>query len=166
MPLATGSLTFTKTIGIVRVSRWTAGVVGSACQDDVGLQANQLLRERWYSIEVAAGPTKVHPHVAAVDPAQVSERLRERKEAGLHHGLVFVVRHEHADAPHAVALLRPRRKRPRRCHTAEKRDRLAAIDPRDHSITSSAMANTPGGMVRPRAFAVLRLITSSNWLAG
>jgi hypothetical protein len=27
-PLATGSLTFTKTIGIVRVSRWRAAVIG------------------------------------------------------------------------------------------------------------------------------------------
>jgi hypothetical protein len=29
IPLATGSLTFAKTIGIVRVSRWTAAVAGS-----------------------------------------------------------------------------------------------------------------------------------------
>jgi hypothetical protein len=33
-----------------------------------------------------------------------------------------------------------------------------------YSITSSAMASTPGGMARPRAFAVLRLMTSSNLL--
>src|SRR5262249_60685943 len=31
-----------------------------------------------------------------------------------------------------------------------------------HSITSSAMARIPGGRVRPRTLAVLRLITSSN----
>ncbi len=31
-----------------------------------------------------------------------------------------------------------------------------------YSITSSAMASTPGGMARASAFAVLRLITSSN----
>jgi len=36
------------------------------CQDDVGLQADQLLRERSYPIGVTAAPTKVHPHVAAV----------------------------------------------------------------------------------------------------
>jgi hypothetical protein len=38
-----------------------------------------------------------------------------------------------------------------------------------HSITSSAIAITPGGMVRPSALAVLRLITSSNlvgWITG
>jgi hypothetical protein len=31
-----------------------------------------------------------------------------------------------------------------------------------HSITSSAVASSAGGTVRPSAFAVLRLITSSN----
>jgi hypothetical protein len=47
MPVATGSLTFTKTIGIVRVSRWkNDGRRGIACHDDVGSQADQFLRER------------------------------------------------------------------------------------------------------------------------
>jgi hypothetical protein len=32
-----------------------------------------------------------------------------------------------------------------------------------HSITSSARASSVGGTVRPRALAVLRLITSSNF---
>src|SRR6266446_8603613 len=35
---------------------------------------------------------------------------------------------------------------------------------RTHSITSSAIASTPGGTVRPSALAVLRLITSSNFV--
>src|SRR5262249_23849561 len=39
------------------------------------------------------------------------------------------------------------------------RDELA---PPDHSITSSARASNIGGTSRPRAFAVLRLMTSSN----
>src|SRR5262249_49925862 len=59
-------------------------------------------------------------------------------------------------------LLRPRRERPRRRRAAEQRDERAALHLRGHSITSSAMASTPGGIVRPSAFAVLRLITSSN----
>src|SRR5262245_53276229 len=69
--------------------------------------------------------------------------------------------HQPANAPDPLALLRPRRERPRShgCRAAEQRDELA---PPDHSITSSAMASTPGGMVRPSALAVLRLITSSN----
>src|SRR5262245_49425680 len=53
-------------------------------------------------------------------------------------------------------LLRPCREGPTRRRAAEQRDELAA---RDHSITSSAMASTPGGMSSPRRLAVLRLIT-------
>src|SRR5262249_51253348 len=63
---------------------------GPACQDDVGLQADQLLRRRAYLIDVSAGPTKVHSHAAALGPAQARKRLRERRELSLRHGLVFV----------------------------------------------------------------------------
>src|SRR5215468_9876491 len=64
---------------------------------------------------------------------------------------------QHADAPHAFALLRARRERP--CHrAAEQRDELAS----PHSITSSARASSVGGMVRPSALAVIRLMTRSN----
>jgi hypothetical protein len=42
----------------------------------------------------------------------------------LHLGIGFVTRQEHADPPHAGALLRPRHKRPRRRRAAEKRDEL------------------------------------------
>ena len=59
MPLATGSATFAKTIGIVRVSRWTATVArGRARHDDVGSQTDQFLRERSHPIDVTAGPTE------------------------------------------------------------------------------------------------------------
>jgi len=36
------------------------------------------------------------------------------------------VSHQNADAPHALALLRARRERPRRCCATEQRDELAA----------------------------------------
>jgi hypothetical protein len=49
--------------------------------------------------------------------------LSERGGPSLRHGIVFVARNEHADAPHAVALLRFRRQRPRR-RAAEERDEI------------------------------------------
>jgi len=55
-------------------------------------------------------------------------------------------------------LLRARRERPRDRRAAEKRDELAPL----HSITSLASASSVGGIVRPSALAVLRLITSSK----
>src|SRR5262249_37750776 len=106
---------------------------GRACQDDVGVQTDQLQRERLYPIGVTARPPNVDPRVAAISPTQVRKRLRECRKATLLLGFIFVARQEHADASHAVALLRPRRERPRR--RAKERDELA---PLDHSITSSA----------------------------
>jgi hypothetical protein len=94
MLLATGSLRFPKTIGIVRVSR--SGGQRSArpvCQNDVGLQADQLSREGSYPIGVTAAPAKVHHHVAAIGPARIRKRLSERRDARLIHGIVFVAPH-------------------------------------------------------------------------
>jgi hypothetical protein len=111
MPLATGSIKLAKTIGIVRVSRWTAAVAGS-------------------------------PFVRMMS------------------GCRPTARREHADAPHAVALLRARRERPRRC-AAEECDQLASI----HSITSSARASSNGGISSLIALVVFRLMTNSNRVA-
>src|SRR5215470_19896657 len=66
------------------------------------------------------------------------------------------------DPPHPFALLRARRERPYSRRAAEQRDELA---PAAHSITSSAMASSVGGTPRPKALAVLRLITNSNLVA-
>src|SRR5262249_2543447 len=129
---------------------------GPTChQDDVGLQADQLLRERSHPIEAIAIPPKVHPHVAALGPAHARKRLSERREIRLR--LVFVEPHKHADAPHAVALRRACRRRPCR-RTPEPHDEL----PPSHSITSSATASRLGGTVMPSALAIFMLITSSN----
>src|SRR4029434_3607911 len=72
-------------------------------------------------------------------------------------------------------LLRVHRERPRGRCAADERDELAAFhclppvlrnrsNAGPYSITSSAMASSPGGKLRPNALAVLRLITNSNLL--
>src|SRR5262249_45080839 len=66
-----------------------------------------------------------------------------------------------ADPIYFSALLRARRQRPCGCRAAEQRDERAAL----HSITSSASASSLSGIWRPRALAVLRLMTSSNLVA-
>src|SRR5262249_39088617 len=58
---------------------------------------------------------------------------------------------------HRQRLLRPCLQRPCR-RAAEQREERAALD---HSITSSARASSVGGISRPGALAVLRLITKS-----
>jgi len=69
-----------------------------------------------------------------------------------------MIRQQHADAPHALWLLRPRQQRPRGWSAAQQRDELAPF----HSITSSARASSVGGTSMPSAFAAFMLMISSN----
>src|SRR5262245_33193914 len=97
------------------------------------------------------------PHVAAIGPAQLLKPLPECPVTGVAVRIVGGgAAREHADSPHALALLRPRRQRPRH-RAADQRDE----GPPPHSITSSARASMSGGTSRPSVFAVLRLITNS-----
>ena len=79
------------------------------------------------------------------------QALQKCPVACLCHRIVGSLQIEHADATHPLALLRPRRDRPRCRRTADERDELAAC----HSITSSAAtvqrqrdneAERPGGL--------------------
>src|SRR5450759_5124293 len=99
-------------------------------------------------------PAVFNLHILAVD---ISAYLQALHEGG--HELRIPVRRTDVEEPNHRHrwLLRARCKRPR-SRAAEKRNELAS----PHSITSSARARSIGGTVRPSAFAVLRLITSSN----
>jgi hypothetical protein len=124
MPVATGSLTFAKDDrDRLRLPLDGNGRRGAVCYDDVGLRPGQLLRECSYLIDVAACPTKVYPHIAAIGPTQVCKRLSERRDASLPLRIVFVRWDEHADATYSVGLLRGYHKRPRR-RAAEPCDEL------------------------------------------
>src|SRR5262249_35720665 len=110
-------------------------------------------------------PANVNLNTAALHPPELRECLPECRNEGLSFPVSFCISHQHADAPHPLALLRARRQRPRGCRAADERDERPAL----HSITSSASASTLGGISRPSAFAVLRLITNSNlvdWMTG
>src|SRR5262249_29725242 len=91
--------------------------------------------------------------------AQLMETVHERCEVGLTIRTVRSGIHKGANAPHALGLLRARRERPRNCYAAEQRHELAPVT---HSITSSARPSSVGGMVRPIALAVVKLMASSN----
>jgi hypothetical protein len=124
------------------------------------VQADQFLREHSHPLNAASGPANVHPQVAAINPTQFRKPLRKRGEVAICRRIVFGILHKHANPPHPFELLRPRHHRPRR-RAAEPCDELSPF----HWMTSSAVASSVSGMVRPSAFAVLRLITSSNLVA-
>src|SRR5262245_838419 len=101
-------------------------------------------------------PASVDPQIAAVHPAQFLQLLDEGSALGPSFRIAFRPAHQYADPAHPVRLLRMGGKRPSRC-TADKRHEL----PPPHSINSSARCWRCKGTVRPRAFAVLRLIVST-----
>src|SRR5262249_29208810 len=103
-----------------------------------------------------ATPTIVDPHVAARSPPCFLQPLCERGNTSVPFRIVSSQIDEHADAPHPLGLLRPRRKRPRR-RTAEQRDEVAPFQ----SITRSASASNVSGMVTLRVLAVCMLIDNS-----
>src|SRR5262249_22020495 len=94
----------------------------------------------------------------AVDPAQFLQPAQERRDAGSAFRIVRGGAHQHADASHPLPLLRARRDWPGG-RAAEQSDELAALH---HSITSSARASSIGGIVKPSALAVVKLMTRSN----
>ena len=69
----------------------------------------------------------IKPNVTAIGPAKVLEALLEGREAGLHFRIIFAKGNQHADPPHPLGLLRPRRERPGRRRAAEKRDEFASL---------------------------------------
>jgi hypothetical protein len=95
--------------------------LGARGEDDVGSQRDQFHCVFASRIGIACEPTIVNAHVAADGPAEFGEPLRKRPDAGRCLRIVCGHTHEHADAPHPLGLLRPRRERPRSRRAAERR---------------------------------------------
>src|SRR5439155_24781668 len=132
------------------------------CNDHVGLQGDQLFREYLRPFRAGLRKAIVDADIAALRPSKPFEPLPERREARLAFRIVLGEGQQHADAPHPIGLLRPRRPRPRRRRAAEEGDELASLHERFHSITSSTAICSASGTARPSAFAVFMLITNSK----
>src|SRR5262249_35736869 len=130
----------------------------TSSQNYIGCERNQFRRLFANALGIAHGPAIFDARVAAVGPTKLLQALRESGEPGLTFRIIGGEIHEHADAPHRLALLRARRERPRCRRAAEQRDEGAP----PHSITSSARARSVGGTSKPKALAVFRLTTNSN----
>jgi hypothetical protein len=159
-PAPTGSAAIANTIGTVRVA-CSSGAAAALpfCEDDVRCEGCQFPSVSVKLRSVGCGPPRVEAHIAADIPAQERQRLHECSEADLKFRIVRGSRKQHTDAPHSLGLLRARHEWPR-SRSAEQRYELAPV----HSITSSARLSSDGGTSRPSALAVLRLITSSNFV--
>ena len=94
-------------------------------QDHVRRERGQFRRVFANVVGAACGPAIVDPHVLPDDPAQLLQHVQERRHADLHFRIVCDLGREHANPPHAVALLRARPERPSGYRAAEKRDEIA-----------------------------------------
>src|SRR5262245_14099120 len=127
-------------------------------QNNVGRQSHELFGEASEQFRIGSAPAIGDLAIATLAPTRRRQRGFESVGPFFGVGVGLGNVHEHADVFHR-RLLRASRKRPATSNsTADKLDELAPF----HSITSSAIARMPGGMVRLNALAVLRLITSSN----
>ena len=121
-PAPTGSIDCASTIGTVRLARCTASPAPPpATIIDVRRERDQFLGPLAKALAIERTPAMIKPQVAADSPAQLLQSLLERRHVKLRFLIVGRQVHQRADAPHALALLRARRQRPRRRRTAENR---------------------------------------------
>src|SRR6266567_5118740 len=125
----------------------------------IRLRSDQFFRNHLDAFVVAGPPAQVDFQIGAALPSQLLQTLQQDLHLLLSLRIAFRQRIEHPDAADSIRSLRASRDRPRRRST-EKPDEL----PPPHSITSSAASITAGGIVSPRAFAVLRF-TSNSYFA-
>src|SRR5262249_2607441 len=117
--------------------------------DDIDPQIHQFVRHCRQSVIGACRPAIFDAHVLAFDITGLAQTPNKRV-LELRRGAPEYAHYRHR-------LLRSRRERPRSRCAAEERDEVAPL----HSITSSAVNKSVGGIVRPSVLAVLRLITRS-----
>src|SRR5262249_46228042 len=131
-----------------------------ARDDDVRIGLDELGRQRGQAFRVPLRGAEVEDQILGLAVAELLEPL-------LHDHCLEVG--GEGEIGHVVGLrwgLGARDVRwPSDCGAADERDEVASF----HSTTSSAIASSLSGTVRPSAAAILRLITSSNlvgWITG
>src|SRR5262245_21526714 len=136
---------------LCRKSRW-----GIVREDQIDLEPDKLVCDLGKALSASLAPAILNRDIPALDPAQLTQPLHKR--GGQMARICHRTRGHHPNGRQLSSLLRPGRERPRRCSPADQRDEVAP----PHSITSSVRASSETGTSRPNAFAVLRLMTSSN----
>src|SRR6516162_9473351 len=121
--------------------------------DHIDLESDKLSGNLAEALGTSLRPTILDRQGATLDPTEFAQSLDKG-------GLALAIDRTRvgtqiSDGRHLPRLLRARRDGPSSGSAAEQQYELAALQPRDHSITSSAIASSLSGTVRPSAFAVL-----------
>src|SRR6516162_1496010 len=80
----------------------------------------QFGRKAASAVKIAPSPASVDPDVEALRPPGLQQPLPECGGKGLSFLVALDMHHQQPDPPHALALLRPRRERPRSRRAAER----------------------------------------------
>src|SRR5205814_3156763 len=125
--------------------------VGPPSKNDVYVEADEFVRQLGKSLVAALGVAVLEANVLTLDISEIIESLSKRIDG--RPGL------DRQDTDRDYFVSRPLRTCSQwpSSRTADQSDELATF----HSITCSAPASSILGIMMPRAFAVLRLITSS-----
>src|SRR5262249_32752630 len=94
-------------------------------QDDVRRKRDQIRGMFSNAVHIASPPADVDARVAADGPARFLQTLQECREASLSLRIFRGEIHQHADAAHALTLLRAGRERPRRNRASKHFDEVA-----------------------------------------
>src|SRR5262245_52226273 len=97
-------------------------------EEDIRRERNQFCRIGADAIGISPCPTGLDLYVAPDGPVRLLQALQKCPMARLPQCIVGSTVMEHADAPHPLALLRARPKRPRRRRAAEQRHELPPSD--------------------------------------
>src|SRR5262249_28678269 len=136
----------------------TSPRAGAADGDDHLRRGRDQFRRVFHVLVCVTGaPTIFDADIGIIGPTQLLKPLLERRDVKARLRIVRDAVHQHADAPHPLALLRARRTRPHCRRAAEQRDKFPAL----HSITPSARCESTAGTSRLSALAVVRLTTIS-----
>src|SRR5262249_35660675 len=127
-------------------------------ENDINFQPDELGCELGEAFAASPRPAIFDRDGASFDPAEFAQPLHKSSGQLALRGRRS--RAQESDGRQLPRLLRARRARPRDGRAAESQDELAAF----HSITSSAGRRKDSWIVRPIAFAVLRLIAKSNFV--
>jgi hypothetical protein len=144
-------------MGMTSVACFNVGTAIAFCDNDVDVEADKLGRDLGVALGTSLRPVILDRDGAPLDPAEFTESLHK---SGSPWDPGRSVRAQEPDGRQLHWLLRLSGER-----RGEDSDRTShERAPTSHSITSSARANTAGGMVRPSALAVFMLMISSNFV--
>ncbi len=117
-------------------------------QNDVRRKRHQFRRMPANFGSIGCGPVNVDPHISADAPAQLRQLLQECPDAGLHFWIVRSCGQEHADAAHALALLRTRGERQghRAAKAGDERAAWHVHNSRAHSVVMAGHSRSKNGV--------------------